>query len=60
MNKFLYLCINNQTMTENIIETIRDNFQFESFEQYESFSQMAQEFLTRELIEELNNENQDQ
>ena len=47
-------------MTENIIETIRDNFQFESFEQSESFSQMAQEFLTRELIEELNNENQDQ
>jgi hypothetical protein len=41
-------------MTGNIIETIRENFQFESTEQYSTFNQMAQEFLTRELIEELN------
>ena len=47
-------------MSENIIETIRENFQFESFEQYDSFNQMAQEFLSQELMQEINNENQDQ
>jgi len=36
------------------IETIREDFQFESTEQYSAFNQMAQEYLTRELIEELN------
>lgn len=43
-------------MTENIIETIREDFQFESNEQYSTFNQMAQEFLTRELMEELNSD----
>jgi hypothetical protein len=47
-------------MSENIIETIRENFQFESTEQYSSFNDLAQEFLTRELMQEINNENQDQ
>lgn len=47
-------------MPENIIETIRENFQFESTEQYSSFNDLAQEFLTRELMQEINNENQDQ
>jgi hypothetical protein len=43
-------------MVENI-ETIRENFQFESTEQYLAFDQMAQEFLVRELMEEINKEN---
>jgi hypothetical protein len=44
------------SMVENI-ETIRENFQFESTEQYLAFDQMAQEFLVRELMEEINKEN---
>lgn len=44
-------------MSENIIETIREDFQFESTEQYSTFNQMAQEFLVRELMEEINKEN---
>ena len=47
-------------MPENIIETIRENFQFESTDQYSAFNDLAQEFLTRELTQEINNENQDQ
>ena len=47
-------------MLENIIETIRENFQFESTDQYSAFNDLAQEFLTRELMQEINNENQDQ
>lgn len=43
-------------MIENI-ETIRDNFQFESTEQYSAFDQMSQEFLVRELMEEIKKEN---
>lgn len=41
-------------MTDNTIETIREEFQFESTEQYSAFNQMAQDFLTRELMDELN------
>ena len=37
-------------MSENIIETIRENFQFESFEQYDSFNQMAQNIVTGKQI----------
>lgn len=48
-----YICRNNQTMKDTI-ETIREEFQFESTEQYSTFNEMAQEFLTRELMEELN------
>jgi len=44
-------------MPENIIESIRENFQFETDEQYSSFNQLAQEFLIRELMEEINKEN---
>jgi hypothetical protein len=47
-------------MPENIIETIRENFQFESTDQYSAFNDLAQEFLARELMQEINNENQDQ
>jgi hypothetical protein len=47
-------------MSENIIETIRDNFQFESDDQYSAFNQMSQEFLVRQLMSEIDNENQDQ
>jgi len=43
-------------MAENI-ETIRENFQFESTEQYSAFDQISQEFLTRELMKEINKEN---
>lgn len=39
---------------KDTIETIREEFQFESTEQYSAFNEMAQEFLTRELMEELN------
>lgn len=52
INNFLYLCTNNQTMVENI-ETIRENFQFESTEQYSAFDQISQEFLIRELMKEI-------
>jgi len=41
-------------MVENI-ETIRENFQFESTEQYSAFDQMSQEFLIRELMKEIVN-----
>jgi hypothetical protein len=39
-------------MVENI-ETIRENFQFESTEQYSAFDQISQEFLIRELMKEI-------
>jgi len=45
-------------MPELIIEDIRENFNFESSEQYNHFNQMAQEFLMRELMEEINSDNE--
>lgn len=43
-------------MTNNTIETIREEFQFESTEQYLAFNQMSQDFLARELMDELNHD----
>ena len=41
-------------MPDIIIEDIRQNFNFESSEQYNDFNQLAQEFLMKELMEEIN------
>lgn len=43
-------------MTNNqlTIEQVRENTQFTSDNQYEAFNQMSEDFLFRQLIEEIN------
>lgn len=41
-------------MPELNIENIRENSNFETTQQYQSFNEMAEEFLFRQLMEELN------
>lgn len=45
-------------MLELTIEDIRENFNFENSEQYNSFNQMAQDILMQELMEEINSDNE--
>lgn len=41
-------------MSFQVIEQIRENFNFQSDSQYSDFNLMAQEFLAKELMNEIN------
>lgn len=41
-------------MSAQIVEQIRENFNFQSDSQYSDFNGMAQDFLAKELMNEIN------